>query len=155
MDLYYNPLVDLLIKNPGITRDELFIKSGMKSKWEFVRKINRLFEEDRMSKEYDLYRYSPKVLILVEKDKNEDCLIRVIDLNYLPTEVLEKELNYEKHGTETENCIEYDLQIAGYEITKENKSFLESYNDIYLNVGEFRYFLWTQYLFRKVEISVD
>ncbi len=155
MDLYFNPLVDLLIKNPGISRDELFIKSGMESNWEFVRQINRLLEEGRISKEYGVYRYSPRVLILVEKHKNEDSSSRIIDLNYLPTEILEEKLNYKKQGIEPEDCIEYDLQIAGYEIKKENKAFLEAYNNICLNVDEFRYFLWAKYLFKRLEISED
>ena len=151
MDLYYNHIVDILTKNVGISRDELYIKSGIKSKWEFVREINRLLSEFRITKEYDLYRYSPRVLILAEIDEVNDCVARIINLNYLPNEVLRKELNYKNIRTEPEYGLDYELEITGYEISKEYKSFFEINNDISLNFDEFKYFLWAKYLFNEIQ----
>jgi hypothetical protein len=143
-DPYYNHIIETLVENLGISKSQLYIKSGIESKWQFVREINNLLAKGRITQEYGIYEYSPKVLFLVEKI--EDNVERILRINYLPMEVLRKELNYLNNGSEPEDCPEYELEIAGYQIKRDQKYFFEQNNNISLSFDEFTYFLWEVYL---------
>lgn len=66
LDLYYNQLVDILINKVGIDRKELFIKSGNKSKREFISELNHLESTYRIATKYGRHIYLPGILLLVE-----------------------------------------------------------------------------------------
>ena len=148
MDLYYNHIVDILTKNTGIGRDELYKKSGL-NKRGFVTEINSLLSTCRISNQYDRFKYSPRVLILVEYEKRHGIKTGEFQLNYLPTDVLNRGLNYINSGTEPEDCLEYELEITGYEISEKFKPFFENQSDIILDFNKFKYYLWAKYLYQR------
>ena len=147
MDLYYNHIVDRLIKNIGINREELFIKTEIKSKREFLNEINRLLSEHRISNREERLIYSPKILTLVEADKKYSIKTSETCINFIPTEVLEKELEYINDGTEQEDCLEFELQITGYELLENYKNIIEKNNNLYLDYTKYKYYLWSQFLY--------
>src|SRR5687767_6609774 len=108
MELYCNHIVDLLVNSPGIKPVELFQKSGIESKRDFIKEINRLITDNRIIKqyhpEYIKTRYSPKVLYLWEHEKNSEPLYNSLKnqykIDFLPIEVLETELGYVNNGKE-------------------------------------------------------
>jgi len=146
MDKYLNPIVELLIQNIGIHRDDLFLKSGL-SKREFLNEINRLLSEHRISNRDERLRYSPKVLTLVEVDKKYSIKTSETNINFIPTRVLEKELEYVNNGTEQEDCLEFELQITGYELLEKYKTFIEKNNNLNLDYTKYKYYLWSQFLY--------
>ncbi len=147
MDIYYNSIIEILSKNKGISREELFIKSGIKSKREFLNEINRLLSEHRISNWHDRLRYSPKILTLIEADKMYSIKTSEIRLNFIPTIVLEKELEYVNYGTEQEDCLEFELQITGYELLEKYKTIIEKNNNLNLEYTKYKYYLWSQFLY--------
>lgn len=150
MGAYYNHIVDILIKNLGIKPLDLYNISGIESKREFLTEINRLLADHRIIKEYSYefarFRYSPKMLTLWECEKSCDTLITRHKLNFIPTAVLEKELGYVNNGTEQEDCLEFELQITGYEINDKYKSYFENHTGLVLDFDKYEYYLWTQFL---------
>lgn len=153
MDLYFNQLVDILINNVGINREELFIKSGYTNKREFISEINLLQSTYRIATKYDRHIYCPRVLKLVELNHEKDQLIRTIPLNYLPTEVLIEKLNFKENGTEPEDSIDYLLEISGYELKEEDKAFMEMYSKAVLDFNKYSYDLWAEYLHPKFSLQ--
>ncbi|MEO6732323.1 MAG: hypothetical protein ABIN01_13985 [Ferruginibacter sp.] len=149
MNLYYNHIVDRLIKNIGITRKDLYNITRIESKRKFLAEINLLLAERRIIKEYgdgpDRFRYSPRVLKLYEYEKNIGFKTAEFQLFYFPNAVLEKELEYINNGTQPEG-LEFELQIAGYQLKEKHKFFFECHNDIKLNFNKFNYYLWAEYL---------
>ena len=146
MDKYLNPIVELLIQNLGIHRDDLFLKSGL-CKREFLNEINRLLSEHRISNRDERLRYSPKILTLVEADKKYSIKTSETRINFIPTEVLEKELEYVNYGTEQEDCLEFELQITGYKLLENYKTIIEKNNNLNLDYTKYKYYLWSQFLY--------
>lgn len=151
MDLYYNHLIDLLVKNFGIKPLELYEISGFESKREFLNEINRLISEHRIIKEYGVencrFIYAPKVLSLYEQEKCAEFKETIHVINFLPTKVLEKELEYVNNGTEQEDCLEFELQITGYKVGVKHKAFLEEHTGLSLDFEKYHYFLWSRFLY--------
>jgi hypothetical protein len=143
MDEYGRQITNLLINNLGISRDELFVKSGIISKYQFVRVIQHLIEEGRISKAFDPYNYAPRVHIVVEQNSKA---LRKYRINFLSTDVLEKGLNFKRAGSEPEDELEYYLQVAGLPLKKENLTFLTGYCNINFNFDDYFYYLWAIYL---------
>ena len=146
MNKYNISIVDLLIKNIGISKCELFNKSGL-SKREFLNEINRLLAEHRISNKDNRLRYSPKILTLVEADKKYSIKTSETSINFIPTKVLEKELEYVNYGTEQEDCLEFELQITGYGLLEKYKTFIEKSNNLNLDYTKYNYYLWSQFLY--------
>lgn len=150
MDLYYSPIVELLVKNIGIKRTALYEKSGIQNKREFLTEMDRLQADHRVIKEYgheySRFRYSPKVLSLWEHEKCADFSIIKHKINFLHTKVLEKEFEYINNGTEQEDCLEFELQITGYEISEKYKSYFENHTGLLLDFSKYKYYLWAKFL---------
>ena len=147
MDILYNKVVEILKQNPGISREELFIKSRIKSKREFLNEINRLLSEHRISNREERLIYSPKILTLVEADKKYSIKTSDTSIKFIPTQVLEKELEYINDGTEQEDCLEFELQITGYELLEKYKTIIEKNNNLILDYTKYKYYLWSQFLY--------
>jgi len=145
MDLYYNQLVDILINNVGLNRNELYVKSGYNSKRKFIAEINNLLVTSRIQCYHDRVIYSPRVLYLVELDFQKIKMFRKIELDYLPPEVLRKELNFIEMGSEFEDDLEYFLQIAGLELNSCNQLFIENHCNQNLDFTNMKYDLWSNY----------
>lgn len=139
---YYNPLIELLIENLGISREDLFLKSGIKSKFQFVREINKLLEEDRIIKDYDPLCYAPRIHIIVEQN---DQILRKYRMDYLPPKELEKALSFKETGPEPEDRIAFYLEIAGLVLKKEDHPFLQKHCNINFDFDEYCYHLWAAY----------
>lgn len=150
MDLYFNHIVDKLIKNIGINRSDLYKISIVGNKRIFLTEINLLLEERRIIKDYGSgpvrFRYSPRVLKLFEYEKNSGFKTAEFQLNYFPNEILEKELEYINNGTEPEDCLEFELQIGGFPLKEKHKFFFECHNEIKLDFNKFNYYLRAEYL---------
>jgi len=150
MDLYYNHIVDRLLKTTCINRSELFNSTINENKRKFLIEINVLLQEERIIKDYasgpDRFRYSPKVLKIHEYEKKYGIKTATFNPCYFPTAVLEKELGFIKKGDGPEDVMEFALQIEGLQLKEADKHFFESHNDIKLNFEQFDYFLWAEYL---------
>ena len=142
---YYNSIIDILESNVGISRGELFVKSGYTSKRLFLNEINSLLASGRIQCYHDRLIFSPRVLYLVELDFQKSKLFRKIELDYLPPEVLRKELNFIEIGSEFEDDLEYFLQIAGLELNSCNQSFIENHCNQKLDFANMKYDLWSTY----------
>ena len=153
MDTYYNKIVEILVHNVGINREELFIKSEYTSKREFISELNILQSTYRIATKYDRHIYCPRVLKLVELNHEKDQLIRTIPLNYLPTEVLTEKLNFKENGTEPEDSIDFLLEITGYELKEEDKAFMEMHSKAVLDFNKYSYDLWAEYLQPKFSLQ--
>lgn len=150
MDSYYHPIVELLVQNIGIKRTALYEKSGIKSKREFLKEIDSLLSDHRIIKEYSpefvRFRYSPKILMIWEHEKGSNLKIQEYIINYIPTKELEKAFEYTNTGTEQEDCLEFELQILGYEIKEKYKAFFEDHTGLSLNFEKYHYYLWAKFL---------
>lgn len=150
MDIYYNYIIDLLVKNIGIKPFELYKISGIESKREFLIEINQLVADHRIIKEHSYEflrcRYSPKVLFLWEYEKSSNTQTAKHTINFIPTNVLEKELEYINNGTEQEDCLEFELQITGYQINEKYKSYFENHTSLTLDFDRYEYYLWAKFL---------
>ena len=142
---YYNLIIDILESNVGISRGESFVKSGYTSKRLFLNEINSLLASGRIQCYHDRLIYSPRVLFLVELDFQKSRMFRKIELDYLPPEVLRKELNFIEKGYEFEDDLEYFLQIAGLELNSCNQSFIENHCNQKLDFANMKYDLWSTY----------
>ena len=151
MDLYNSPIVNLLITNRGIRRTDLYKISGIESKREFLLEMNRLLAEKMIIEEYHPEyirgRYSPKYFYVFEHEKNSDSEGVEYKINFIPTAVLEKDLEYVNNGTEQEDCLEFELQIAGYPIKEKDKAYFENLTGLTLNFDKNDYSLWGKYLY--------
>ena len=150
MNLNNSQIVNLLIANRGISRTDLYKISGIENKREFLTEVNRLEADRQIIKEYDSaivrVKYSPRVLKVLEYEKKYSVRTAEYKINFIPTALLEKQLEYINNGTEPEDCIEFELQIAGLAIKEKHKSFFENRNNITLNFDKFNYYLWAEYL---------
>ncbi len=151
MDLYYSPIVDLLIANRGIRRTELYKISGIENKREFLLEINRLLVKKMIIEEYHPFyirgRYSPKYFYVFEHEKNSDSEGTEYKINFISTAVFERDLEYVNNGTEQEDCLEFELQIAGYTIKEKHKTYFENLTGLTLNFDKNDYSLWGKYLY--------
>lgn len=143
MQSYYNRLIEILVSNVGISRSELYNKSGYTSKRIFLSEINSLLESGRIQCYHDRVIFSPRILFLVELDFHKSKIYRRIELDYLPIEVLKKELNFVEIGLEPEYDIEYYLQIAGLELNVTNQEFIENLCTLSLDFVNMKYDLWS------------
>ncbi|MBN8688619.1 MAG: hypothetical protein J0M10_16490 [Chitinophagales bacterium] len=150
MNPHNNKIVEILVNNVGIDKEELFIKSGYTSKREFISEINLLQSSYRIATIYDRHIYAPRVLLLVELTQQKDQVTRRIPLNYLPTDVLIEKLNFKERGTEPEDRIDYFLEIAGYELKPKDKAFMEIHSNTILDFNKYCYSLWAKYLQPKM-----
>ena len=150
MDFYYNHIIDLLVKNIGIKPMELYKISGIENKREFLKEINLLVADHRIIKEHNYEflrsRYSPKVLTLWEYEKSSHTQTSKHTINFIPTAVLEKEFGYVNNGTEQEDCLEFELQITGYQINEKYKSYFENHTGLVLDFDKYKYYLWAKFL---------
>ena len=151
MDSYNSPIVDLLANNVEISRTDLYSQSGIENKREFLTEMNRLIADHRIimeySHEYIRARYSPKVLYLCEHGQNSDSEGKEYKINFIPTSVLEKDLEYVNNGTEQEDCLEFELQIAGYPIKAKDKAYFENHTGLTLDFDKNNYYLWGKFLY--------
>ena len=151
MNLYHSSIVELLASNIGISRKELYKISGIESKREFLNEMNRLIADHRIVMEYSHEhfrpRYSPKVLYLSKHVKNSDTEGTEHKINFIPTSVLEKDLEYVNNGTEQEDCLEFELQIAGYPIKAKDKAYFENHTGLTLDFDKNNYYLWGKFLY--------
>ena len=94
---------------------------------------------------------SPKVLKLVEFENRNGQLTRVFNINYVPTAVLEKELEYVNPdcGDPFEDTLDFHLEIMGYKLEEKYKAFFDAENGFTLDFSKFHYDLWAEYLFHK------
>ena len=99
------------------------------------------------SHEFIRARYSPKVLYLLEREKNSDTEGKEYKINFIPTCVLEKDLEYVNNGTEQEDCLEFELQIAGYPIKAKDKAYFENHTGLTLDFDKNNYYLWGKFLY--------
>ena len=97
--------------------------------------------------------YSPRVLFLYEYDEQNNEITGSYQLNYLPSEILGKEFCYTNKGSESEDNLEYELQITGYEIREEHKHIFEKPNNIAFNFNRFKYYLWAKYPAKEMDKS--
>ncbi len=67
-------------------------------------------------------------------------------INFLPTNQLEKLLEYTNTGTEQEDCLEFELQIMGYKIKERYKTIFEGHTGLFLNFEKYNYYLWAKLL---------
>lgn len=129
----------------------MFSQSGIKSKRGFLTEMNRLIADHRIIMEYSYEciraRYSPKVLYLCEHVKNCDTEGKEYKINFIPTSVLEKDLEYVNNGTEQEDCLEFELQIAGYLIKAKDKLYFENHAGLTLDFDKNNYYLWGKFLY--------
>ena len=150
MDLYYSHIVELLVKNIGIKPMELYKISGIESKRDFLKEINQLILSHRIIRkdnyQYIRKRYSPKVLYLWEYEKDSERPTKIHEINFLPTSELEREFGYVNNGTEQEDCLEFELQITGYQITEKHQAYFENHTGLTLNFEKNRYYLWAKFL---------
>jgi len=151
IDLYYSHIVNLLANNIGISRTDLYKISGIESKRKFITEISNLLVNHRIIKEYDpeyiRARYSPKVLFLWEYKKSSDAEGTEHKINFIPTAVLEKELEYLNNGTDKEDCLEFELQITGYPIKAKDKSYFENHTGLTLDFDKNNYCLRAKFLY--------
>lgn len=151
MDLYYSGIVDLLANNVGISRTDLYSQSGIENKREFLTEINSLLGDKRIITEYHYEhiraKYSPKVLYLWEYEKRSNTEGKEYKINFIPTTVPETELEYVNNGTEQEDCLEFELQIAGYAIKEKHKAYFENHTGLTLDFDKNNYTLWGRYLY--------
>lgn len=151
MDVYYNHIVELLSNNVEISRTDLYSQSGIENKREFLNEMNSLITDHRIimvySHEYLRARYSPKVLYLGEHVKNSDSEGTEYKISFIPTAVLESDLEYVNNGTEQEDCLEFELQIAGYPIKAKDKAYFENHTGLTLDFDKNNYYLWGKFLY--------
>lgn len=152
MNSYYNHIVDLLVGNGPMDRTDLFAKSGVKNKREFITEIDNLISENRIIHDGPLSGYMktvlfPKVLKLAEFENRNNALTRIFLINYAPTKVLEKALEYIEPGADPfEDKLDFHLEIMGYPLKEKYKGFFEKENGFTLDFNKFHYNLWAEYL---------
>ncbi len=154
MNSYRNHIVDVLVENICLNRNDLFAKLGMTNRREFRTMVDRLLTEKRIRYEDDIYGggpvLSPKVLKLVECQNRCGTLTRTFTINYTPTNVLEKVVEYVKPGIDPyEDKLDFHLEIMGYKLEEKYKAFFEQENDFTLDYSKFNYTLYAEYLFPK------
>lgn len=156
MNSYRNSTVDILAQNICLSKAELYQKTGIENKREFLAQIERLIAEKRIRYEADFngkFRevLSPKVLNLTEFENRYNIHTRTFQINYVPTEVLERELEYVNPncGDPFEDTLDFHLEIIGYKLEEKYKAFFEAENGFTLDFSKFNYTLSAEYLFHK------
>ena len=155
MNSYHNHIVDILVENICISKAALYVKSGIENKRKFILEVDHLIEQRRIRYESDIKNQvrvvlSPKVLKLVEFEKESNELKRIFNINYVPTDVLEKVLEYKKPGIDPfEDELDFHLEVMGYKLEEKYTAFFEKENGFTLDFTKFRYDLWAEYLFHK------
>ena len=122
----------MLAINLGIKRTDLYNISGIENKRDFLNEMNRLLAERRIVKERcgtKCPKYSPKVVYVYEHKKASDSVRIEHQISFIPLAVLEKEFEYVNNGTEQEDCLDFELQITGYQIKLKYKSYFENTQD--------------------------
>jgi len=122
----------------------------MTNRREFRTIVDRLMAEERIRYDSDIKGggpvLSPKVLKLVEFENRNGELTRVFKINYAPTDVLEKVLEYVKPGIDPyEDELDFHLEIMGYKLEEKYKAFFEAENGFKLDFSKFHYNLWAEY----------
>jgi len=157
LNSYHNHIVDILAANICLSRTDLFVKLGGKNKKEFIAEVDRLISENRIRRESDITGkarevLSPKILKLVEFENRCNALTRTFNINYAPTAVLEKVLEFKKPVTDSGgDDLDFHLEIMGYKLEEKYKAFFEEENGITLDFNKFHYDLWAEFLFPKYE----
>ncbi len=156
MNSYQNHIVDILSKNICLSKSQLYQKTGIENKREFLSQIEKLIAEERIRYDADFNEgirsvLSPKVLKLTEFENRYNIHTRTFQINYVPTAVLEKELEYVNPncGDPFEDELDFHLEIMGYKLEEKYKLFLEKENGFVLDFSKFHYELWAEYLFHK------
>lgn len=149
MNLYYDPIIEILENNTGITKSDLYRKSGLPHR-QFITQLNRLIKEYRIEVDGE-YEYYPRMLWLYEFSKEYRIQTNSYLLNYLPIDELEKGLEYINTGTEQEDCLDFELQITEFYLKEKDKAFIEMHNDLELDFEKFDYQLRSEYLEGKKE----
>ncbi len=152
MNSYHSHIINLLVENGSMDRTDLFAKSGVKDKREFIKEVGNLIAEKRLLCEGPLGGENksvlfPKVLKLVEFENRNNALTRIFLINYAPTKVLEKALEYIEPGADPfEDKLDFHLEIMGYPLKEKYKGFFEKENGFTLDFTKFHYNLWAEYL---------
>lgn len=95
---------------------------------------------------------SPKLLKLVEFENRCNELTKIFNINYAPTAVLEKVLEFKKPVRDSdEEDLDFNLEIMGYKLEEKYKAFFEEENGITLDFKKFHYMLWAGFLFPKYD----
>lgn len=155
MNSYRNHIVDILEENICLSKADLYLKSGIDNKKEFIKEVQKLVSARRIRCEGDITGHarevlSPKVLKLVEFENRCNAHTRSFIINYAPTDVLEKVLEYAKPGIDPfEDELDFHLEIMGYKLEEKYKAFFETENGFTLDFTKFHYNLWAEYLFPK------
>ena len=154
MNSYRSHIVDVLVENICLNRNDLFAKLGMTNRREFRTMVDRLMAEKRIRYENDIHGggpvLSPKVLKLVEVDNKCGIHTRTFIVNYMPTPILQKVLEYTEPGNDPfEDKLDFHLEIMGYKLEEKYKAFFEQENDFTLDYSKFNYTLYAEYLFPK------
>jgi hypothetical protein len=146
-----NHIVDLLVNNLGIKRTDLYNLSGIENKRDFLNEMNRLLAERRIIEEYCIEysraRYSPRVVYIYEYKKEAELEHIEYQIGFIPLDVLEKDLEYVNNGTEQEDCLDFELQITGYQIKPKHKSYFENHTGMSFDLEKNNYYLWSKYLY--------
>lgn len=154
MNSYHSHIVDILVENICLNRNDLFAKLDMTNRREFRTMVDRLMAEKRIRYEDDIKGggavLSPKVLKLVEFQKKHGAHTRTFIINYVPTPVLKKVLEYTVPGINPfEDKLDFHLEIMGYPLEEKCKTFFEQENGFTLDYSKFSYTLCAEYLFPK------
>ena len=152
MNSYRSHIVDILVENICLSKSALFLNRGIKNKKEFTNDLNRLIAEKRIRYEGDITGkakevLSPKVLKLVEFQNRHGAHTRTFIINYVPTPVLEKVLEYTAPGIDPfEDSLDFHLEIMSYPLEEKYKIFFEQENGFTLDYSKFNYTLCAEYL---------
>lgn len=150
MSLHDNYIVDVLVKNIGISNIELYEKSTIKNMRQFLGEINVLLFEHRIIKEHSPwsrgYKYSPKILLICVHEKSSNIKIKEHLIDFIPTKELENEFEYINTGTEQEDCLEFELQITGFYLKEKYKNFLEEHTGLFLDFEKYDFYMWAKFL---------
>ena len=154
MNSYRSHIVDVLAENMSLSRNDLFAKLGMTSRREFRTVVDRLMREERIRYESVINgggsALYPKVLKLVEFQTRHGTHTRTFIINYVPTPLLEKVLEYTAPGIDPfEDNLDFHLEIMGYPLEEKYKTFFEQENGFILDYSKFNYTLCAEYLFPK------
>lgn len=152
---YYNRIIETLIENLGISRYDLYHKCLARDKREFLTTINKLLREGEIEYEKDSDGgpvYYPITHWLNVFLKAGNIYFDKFRVNYIPSKVLQEELEYESPGQGYEDNLAFQMHIGGgYPIKEKYKAFFELHNNISLNFDKFSYSLTTVYYDKIIE----
>ena len=135
MNSYRSHIVDILVENICLSKSALFLHRGIKNKKEFTRDLKQLLAEERIRYEDGIRGelvLSPKVLKLEEYENRCGAHTRTFIINYVPTAVLEKVLEYVNPGNDPfEDNLDFELDIEAYKLEEKYKAFFEEEMALY------------------------